>query len=159
PGEQQHSGPHMSWIDNPLLPELERFPTDFQKEEALRTAKSQRPTLILISVFLVLALAIVGVMLFLTKTFLPAGRISEFIGQVTCQLLITLIMAYLGIRLWVTPIRRSLRRTLVNLGVPICVPCGYDLRGQVKATCPECGASFDPGLLDNSGAGPDVTAA
>jgi len=149
----------MSWIDNQLLPELERFPTDLQKEEALRTAKSQRPTLLLASVFLVLVLATVGVMLYLTTTFLPPGRVSEFVGQMICQLLISLIMAYMGIRLWVTPIRRSLRRTLVNRGVPICIPCGYDLRGQDKAACPECGAPFDPKLLDRSDAGPDVTAA
>lgn len=45
------------------------------------------------------------------------------------------------------PVRRHLRRWLVQFGVPICIPCGYDLRGQVEPRCPECGEAFDPSLL------------
>ena len=37
--------------------------------------------------------------------------------------------------------RRHLRERLVQLGVPICIPCGYDLRGS-KERCPECGTAF-----------------
>jgi hypothetical protein len=37
------------------------------------------------------------------------------------------------------PIQRALRRELVSQGVPICIPCGYDLRGNVSGRCPECG--------------------
>ena len=44
--------------------------------------------------------------------------------------------------------RRHLREKLVQLGVPICVPCGYDLRGS-KERCPECGTEFHiPGSSD-----------
>ena len=35
--------------------------------------------------------------------------------------------------------RRALREALAQAGVPICVRCGYDLRGQCNAVCPECG--------------------
>lgn len=42
---------------------------------------------------------------------------------------------------------RSLREQLVQRGVPICLECGYDLRGQTEARCPECGTAFDPTLL------------
>lgn len=40
--------------------------------------------------------------------------------------------------------RRSkyLRKYLNEHGVPICMPCGYDLRGQVDPYCPECGTPF-----------------
>lgn len=45
-----------------------------------------------------------------------------------------------------TPVRRSLREDLVCKGVPICVNCGYDLRGLEEPRCPECGEAFDPAL-------------
>jgi len=35
-----------------------------------------------------------------------------------------------------------LRKYLNEHGVPICMTCGYDLRGQVNAYCPECGTPF-----------------
>lgn len=43
--------------------------------------------------------------------------------------------------------RRCLREDLVLRGIPVCVPCGYDLRGQGEPRCPECGTPFDPALL------------
>ena len=43
--------------------------------------------------------------------------------------------------------RRFLRAELVSRGVPVCLPCGYDLRGQQEPRCPECGTSFDPKLI------------
>lgn len=44
-------------------------------------------------------------------------------------------------------IARSLREQLVELGVPVCIACGYDLRGQTEPRCPECGRPFDAALL------------
>lgn len=44
-------------------------------------------------------------------------------------------------------LQRSLREQLVQRGVPICVGCGYDLRGQIHPRCPECGMSCAPSLL------------
>ena len=38
--------------------------------------------------------------------------------------------------------RRHLREKLVQLGIPICLPCGYDLRGSTDR-CPECGTTFE----------------
>lgn len=37
---------------------------------------------------------------------------------------------------------KYLRKYLNEHGVPICMPCGYDLRGQVDLYCPECGTPF-----------------
>lgn len=41
---------------------------------------------------------------------------------------------------------RDLRGKLLQCGVPICVSCGYLLRGLGPATgrCPECGTEFSP---------------
>ena len=44
-------------------------------------------------------------------------------------------------------IRRELRRELLERGMPVCASCGYDLRGQIEARCPECRDAFDAGLL------------
>ncbi len=49
--------------------------------------------------------------------------------------------------LWRRPLQRYLREQLIAKGVPICIECGYDLRGQVDPRCPECGRAFDPGLI------------
>lgn len=40
-------------------------------------------------------------------------------------------------------VRRWLRRELVRHGEPICIDCGYDLRGLPEWRCPECGAGAD----------------
>ena len=46
-------------------------------------------------------------------------------------------------------IRRSLRQQLTEAGIPTCVPCGYDLRGQIEPRCPECGTPFDDNAMGN----------
>ncbi len=43
------------------------------------------------------------------------------------------------------------RQQLLELGEPACPVCGYDLRGQVVARCPECGNDFSTRLLNRSG--------
>lgn len=48
-------------------------------------------------------------------------------------------------------ISKNLRKLLLARGVPICLTCGYDIRGQVEPRCPECGASFAPKILNVSG--------
>ncbi len=47
-----------------------------------------------------------------------------------------------------TRIRRKLRQELISIGVLICGPCGYDLRGLTEPRCPECGAPFEEQLLN-----------
>jgi hypothetical protein len=44
-------------------------------------------------------------------------------------------------------IKRLLREQLIGLGIPVCLHCGYNVRGQTEPRCPECGREFDPGLL------------
>lgn len=49
--------------------------------------------------------------------------------------------------LWRRPLQQHLRQELVRRGKPICICCGYDLRGQSEPRCPECSQPFDAGLL------------
>lgn len=43
--------------------------------------------------------------------------------------------------------QQILRRLLREEGVPVCLHCGYNLRGQTEPRCPECGQAFDLRLL------------
>jgi len=58
--------------------------------------------------------------------------------------LVLIFMLYLigaGLAFWLTrrDIRRRLRTQLTKKGIPICIPCGYNLTGNESGTCPECG--------------------
>ena len=52
------------------------------------------------------------------------------------------VLVYLAIR---RDMPKALRGQLIKAGVPICVKCGYDLRGLPadRVKCPECGRAFD----------------
>lgn len=56
-----------------------------------------------------------------------------------------------GFYFWRRPYTRFLRRYLQGRGIAVCLKCGYDLRGQVEAHCPECGLAFDEKLLTHGG--------
>jgi len=53
-------------------------------------------------------------------------------------------------------VQRSLRQQLTERGRPICLECGYDLRGQTVSRCPECGTAFDEKLLKDAEAPPSM---
>lgn len=40
-------------------------------------------------------------------------------------------------------IRLGLRRSLIEIGVPVCTHCGCDMRGLKEPRCPECGERVD----------------
>ncbi|UCC32452.1 MAG: hypothetical protein JSU86_09255 [Phycisphaerales bacterium] len=47
--------------------------------------------------------------------------------------------------LWVLRIRMrgSVRRQLIQRGLPTCLACGYNLTGNVSGVCPECGREIE----------------
>lgn len=47
-------------------------------------------------------------------------------------------------------VRPALRQRLIQTGVPVCMGCGYLLRGlpETTAKCPECGRSVDETVRD-----------
>ena len=125
-------------------PELEHFEREdepcpasealnFAKHEVMKTWRSW---------LMLLALAV----LYMTATML-AGRIMtqyfgspdlvRFVARASCGVVVSLA----AWRLFRDRTRRHLRERLVQLGVPICIPCGYDLRGSTDR-CPECGTTF-----------------
>lgn len=60
------------------------------------------------------------------------------------------VICYCGPLLTRARIRRKMRQELISIGILVCEPCGYDLRGQTEPRCPECGAPFDKKLLTDS---------
>ncbi len=58
-----------------------------------------------------------------------------------------MLMLYLmgfGTAFWFTrrDIRRRLRAQLAKKGIPVCIPCGYNLTGNESGVCPECGTAM-----------------
>ncbi len=50
-----------------------------------------------------------------------------------------------GVTVWLVQqrIKHNLRLLLNKRGLPTCVPCGYDLTGNVSGACPECGTTIE----------------
>jgi len=127
-----------------MLPELLHFEAGRERFEAFSKARAKagRPALS----FLVL----IGVILIVW-----AGRVSLFffggsVGNIADPVFGVLIYGLLAgsplllIWLWNRRLRRSLRVQLRRKGVFLCIPCGYDLTGNVSGRCPECGAGIIP---------------
>jgi hypothetical protein len=57
----------------------------------------------------------------------------------------------LVLRLWVFRSRviRHTRYMLQSLDIPVCLYCGYDMRGQVTRRCPECDMPYNLRLPEN----------
>ena len=66
-------------------------------------------------------------------------------------LMLMLYLVGVGTAIWFTrrSIRRRLRAQLAKKGIPVCIPCGYNLTGNESGVCPECGAAMQrSGALD-----------
>lgn len=129
------------------LPEWELFPDEIARDHAIRDIERRMmPRSILgwlqFLVFVIpLSLAPFIALHFLIKWLHPAPFPGKgwviFIGAT----LIYTIIIYLLLR---GGMPRDLRRKLVQAGVPVCLKCGYDLRGLPadRTRCPECGRRF-----------------
>ncbi len=132
------------------IPELDLFPLG-ERGRVLSRAMDTRQ----IKRQMNLSLAVLTVVLFVTADYLNDILRSMFPSYFWTR---TLICGFvlLGLCFWVvawpyrTRIRRNFRQELVRDGFPICVPCGYDLRGLAEPRCPECGAPFDEQLLNKN---------
>ncbi|MGD8453252.1 MAG: hypothetical protein PVJ57_15655 [Phycisphaerae bacterium] len=92
------------------------------------------------------ALIVIPLAIILTRVLAHLGVPDFFYSVITGGL--AGCAGALGLRLPVRKrSRRFLRQCLIERGVPVCLHCGYDLRGQTAPRCPECGQPFDPMLL------------
>ena len=129
---------------NPL-PELELFPTKQQRRKAFRRVSRKmigtRP-------FFMAAVSAAGLSLALTLVLRAAGsQLGLPISQTTLNLIlafpVAIPCAFFGYWLLRRHYPKLLRQELLDCGVPVCVHCGYLLKGSPGPTCPECGKAFD----------------
>jgi len=140
------------------FPELGRFEPGKPRRAAWRRAwrempKSRKGTYAFFPVYI---LAWMGIFMSVTIVIdrfqpyiLPGLAPSTFLAVIkgaASGLIGVYALMWLGRR----GIERSLRRQLIETGLPTCMKCGYDLRGQLEPRCPECGEAFDPAMLDGN---------
>jgi hypothetical protein len=126
------------------LPELDlvadealrhRLLTEIEQEMTPRTWKSLAQFLAAVVLFLIVP---VSAGYLVSKVLLPpSGRWNNWLFLAIVLVGYTVIV-FFAIR---RDIPKTLRRKLNGLGIPVCLRCGYDLRGGVadRTTCPECG--------------------
>ena len=120
-----------------LYPELAYFPApDTLRAAETKLFRSLMPSSITLSQYTILSL----IVFFATlrwRPFSPGYTFVLAVGQV-----LLFLTAALLIRVFIltrSQLRQMLRKTLREQGVPICILCGYDLKGCVSDKCPECG--------------------
>lgn len=128
------------------LPELDLFETDEQRERALsdfgREAGSPRrwDWWVGITIVIVTVVAATISMRYLRR-YLPLPRLAQDLVQIIVQLGLSLLVVR-----WLhrSGASRTLRQSLLDAGIPVCLHCGYCLRGQPDGSnrCPECGQSI-----------------
>lgn len=121
------------------FPELEHLDAE-DRRAVLRNVRWWVYPLLLLRAFTCAVLAMVGLGLMSVLLFgiwdMPVPAIPT--GLLT---LIFLVIAYLY---QINSVRRTMRAEIRELvarcGSPLCLSCGYDVRGSPGSRCPECGA-------------------
>jgi hypothetical protein len=131
-------------------PELELFPTIEARDKAIREIeKSMMPSwrdgwgwLKFFLIVTVVMLAPYSLIIWISNAVSPLSQ--PWRGYLE---LVVAIVVYVEI-IWFLlrrDIPRTLRQKLLEAGVPVCLDCGYGLRGLPAGTerCPECGKKLD----------------
>ncbi len=135
----------MPSLNERILPELLLFKPGQERKRMLKQVRSTPRAMVAAVLF-----GLANFTLFvLTSDYIIALGLSK---SMVTLLYLAYVLAALSVPTWFTrrAIRRELRVQLTQRGIPICIPCGYDLRGQTRPRCPECGTSFDAKLIDGS---------
>ncbi|MHC5110766.1 MAG: tellurite resistance TerB family protein [Planctomycetota bacterium] len=136
----------------PKLPEMDLLDSAAQREHAHRWA-CHRPVRVLVF-FLTLFVAVpVAGEVFFRSTEKPPSWLVEarqwvlnFNDPIGLGVM-TVVLAGVLIGLFRRYVRRKLRKLLTGMGVPVCMSCGQDLRGNLHSRCPKCGEEFDISIL------------
>jgi hypothetical protein len=129
------------------LPEWNLFPDDAARRKAIEEIeRGMMPRLIKgLLQFLAAVVIFFGAPMLIAH--LVAHYALPFLGRWNNRLMWIVaiagytIVVYLALR---RDMPKALRQQLVKAGVPVCLKCGYDLRGlpSHRTNCPECGREF-----------------
>lgn len=134
------------------IDELELFDTPEQRQEALSQigdeAANPRSWGFWLGVVIVAGSA-AGVMFFL-RWLLPLLGLHGLWRELTTTVIIAATFWFVLRWLHRSGIRRELRQKLINQNIPVCMGCGYLLRGLPLSSmrCPECGRTFDKRICE-----------
>jgi len=132
------------------LPELSLFSSDDERKQALRQARlATTPVRGTLASALLSAIG-GGLLVWAIFIVFPALPVPPWLGGAVIGGVTGATISLFWARAARPRLRRSLREQLVDKGVPVCLECGYDLRGQLDARCPECSTPFDEKLLRES---------
>ncbi len=141
------------------VPELDQFPTPLDRDRALEEMASPRPRDFALGI--AITIACVGgaalLMKFAVMRLWPFGGTRIAMDVATPLAAIgACVLTLRALHLWGA--RAHLRRSLLACAVPVCLKCGYSLRGLAHdaPACPECGeAPSDRAreILGGTGAG------
>lgn len=127
-----------------LYPELLMFETDEQRRMASRQVQwslcCHPRTLLWGGALLLATLTLSGIIGWSTVGVVPSWALS--IACVAAGVILGLgflVISWFAMR---DTARLYYRRELQKLGLPVCVNCGYDLRGGPHGVCPECGSQI-----------------
>lgn len=131
---------------NHLLPELKRFPSATMRRLAIYTARTNDPGLAQFVFFALVAVIVSASILVGTRFIRTAdvNRLTAGLGWVVLVYLAFSAICWLEVaraRILLPSTRKTLRQKLTRLGLPTCVACGYNLKGNTTGICPECGSA------------------
>ena len=139
-----------SRIDRLLVPELRYLKTAEEQSLAYKKALSRFHGRAWLAILL-------GLMFFTSTILREVAALPVRWLMTTISLTVTFSLAAIGLPIFRSKLRKALRQELTQAHqIPICIDCGYDLRGQTAPKCPECGTPFDARLLQKQNQ-PSVT--
>lgn len=137
------------YVRNPYLAglaEVQLFPDEVTRREAFRRMRrdlrSRRSIQFASLVVFVLVMMLCKVLDSAASTLFGASWTAEIALSAIIGLAGGLAMTWL----WRRDGALFLRQSLLDCGVPVCVDCGYCLRGLTSDRCPECGREIDERL-------------
>ncbi len=129
-----------------LYPEIKLFPTERGWRAAnigLRSVLIRRPGMWRIVVFIML-IPLYAALMF-PQFFAVHYKLMNFLLAIPFPVIAWAVRSSFRSR---NEVRRELRELLREQGIPICIPCGYNLTGIQSPRCPECGEAFGTKLGD-----------